>query len=164
MNGGINTYGYAYQDPIIYIDPDGQFSAVFIAGGFMAFLMMVMWAESLNRAGSRPITLDGTQPCETCAKKYSTYIPCFKLDYMYSSEGAALSELKNYVYPGQGLRKGTTAAATRGPCSADSGYEVGAHTNILFAKGGSSAASIVSCPCCRDTAVGPRTETLYGIK
>ncbi len=39
MEGGINTYGYAYQNPINYFDPDGRFvwfgipAYIWIAGG-----------------------------------------------------------------------------------------------------------------------------------
>lgn len=38
LSGGMNTYGYAYQGPIVYIDPDGQLALQLINAGVGAAL------------------------------------------------------------------------------------------------------------------------------
>ena len=39
LAGGINTYGYAYQNPIIYYDPDGRIVPLVLAGGLVGGLL-----------------------------------------------------------------------------------------------------------------------------
>jgi hypothetical protein len=93
----------------------------------------------------------------TCATDFATLRRCDSLPdgYVYSGITAALAALK--VQTGdKTLRLEKTETATRGPCPRQ-----GTHTKVR--SGGGYVATIVCCPCCKDTPAGPVSVTLCRI-
>jgi hypothetical protein len=55
LEGGLNPYGYAYQNPLIYSDPDGEVPWVTIP-----LLAALLWPHYANAPAPDAITYDGT--------------------------------------------------------------------------------------------------------
>jgi hypothetical protein len=77
--------------------------------------------------------------------------------YFYPGISAALAALK--IQTGdKNLRLEKTETSTGGPCVGQ-----GTHTKVRPGKGGGYIATIVCCPCCKDTPAGPVRITLCRI-
>jgi hypothetical protein len=85
----------------------------------------------------------------TCAGKHSDKPLCSSLPdgYEFPGQGPALQALKRALGDHR-LRIHSTRPTTDGPCP-----DIGTHINIR--QGKHRAGSIVCCPCCTDTPIGP---------
>ena len=94
---------------------------------------------------------------KTCATEYPGEIDCSRLPagYIYPSARAALEVLKATTGK-KNLRLHNPSPTITGPCPGR-----GTHYNVR--DGNQRVASIVCCPCCKDTPVGPVRLTLCKI-
>jgi hypothetical protein len=55
LEGGLNPYGYAYQNPLIYRDPDGELPWVAVP-----LLVALLWPHYANAPAPDAMTYNGT--------------------------------------------------------------------------------------------------------
>jgi hypothetical protein len=99
----------------------------------------------------------GGEAAKVCANTYPDMVLCDSLPgrYQFRSTTAALNALKSSEND-KDLRITSPSPATSGPCPG-----VGMHYGVK--SGGKYVASIVCCPCCKDTPAGPVKSNLCGI-
>lgn len=120
------------------------------------------WLEESSPAPQTGPDADKARPDtekrkRTCATEFPGLRRCDSLPdgYVYSGITAALAALRAHTGD-KNLRLEKTETTTSGPCPGQ-----GTHTKVR--SGGGYVATIVCCPCCKDTPAGPVRVTLCRI-
>jgi|SRR5882762_3266834 len=84
LKGGLNTYGYAYQSPVSYFDPDGQVVIDFHALGcaLLQIHVRIVCKELKRRC-------EASDSCEELNRKTNLHLTC----------AIAQSSLTNFCFP-----------------------------------------------------------------
>ena len=162
LNGGINTYGYAGQNPIAYYDPSGEFFYYWFLAGFGGVAAagtteLFLW-QLLQLVFIGAILHDNfdsvEDDCEDCAIKYPDYVQCDELTgYSYASE----AQVKAAVQPGVLKNR---KPITGGVCAGTAG--AGSHW-VVKVSGVYNGFSASSCTCCTAASGTAKLETKYRI-
>ena len=168
LDGGMNLYVYASDNPVNSFDPNGQFPLalpIICAGGGCEAIagaitgiglgIGVLWnnlSDSLT---------DSEEKCEekppkTCASEYPNLKTCnvYKIKgYFYNSKREALNYFR--IMSGVNSVKCDQKRLSRtGPCA-------GKDYHYRITGGASHLGSITSCPCCEDTVNGPVKKDVW---
>ena len=167
IDGGINTYSYVDNGPLIWIDSHGlQATTVETTCARNPAACII---ETAPRRGPRlapvpppsprptptpavPPLPDGkSEPCETCENKYPEFDLCSEMRrfYPYAMQGHALVD-----FPG-GSKPRPPQPATGGECTMK-----GVHRTVML--NGAYVGSIYSCRCCVQTGGGPVISEIWG--
>ena len=169
LAGGLNTYAYVENSPVLFIDPEGlkarisprQWDGAMVPGQGAAENEFGSGDASTSDSRERPgreraarerNSGDGT--CKKCKEQYPDYVLCSSLvGYDYGSRNQAFASLG--LPPNARLHN--PSPINSGSCAGTAG--AGTHWNIRV--GGQRWGSITSCTCCRDTSSGPVLQTKY---
>ena len=179
LDGGMNTFGYVGQSPMVNVDPKGLFApstvgelisgelatsaassgilspaaaitGAGLAGYGLGSLIYPYVAEPLGDAIDSVCNNDDDKP-NTCSQKYPNYTNCSSLfGYDYSSWHSAFSSF------GGGCKAHNRSPAIKGPCRGQ-----GEHWNIR--RGSTKVGTITSCTCCQDSISGAKLMTKYRV-
>jgi len=96
------------------------------------------------------------QSVKCCATVYPNEVECETLLYAYQSPQQILNELKQRTEQSN-LKLVNGRPSISGPCPGK-GIHYGVRNGKIY------VASIVGCPCCQDTILGPKLIWLFGIQ